>query len=187
VERRNAGASTVSGSLLRPNPYEVPRGPSVERGFGVLLVDDNPYHRVPIVRALTQQGHSVLYAADGASAEALCRTSGLEIDALVACADMKRMCGLELARRVGRLRPDVRVLLMWRSFAGPDEARRAYGRGYAVIEEPFTPEELCGRLLGLLTSPRGDARAELRLESKIILPAPGRTPPDGFQHTGPTA
>jgi DNA-binding response OmpR family regulator len=173
--------------LLRPSPPETALSLSVERGFGVLLVDDNPYHRIPIVRALTQQGHTVLYAADGASAEALCRTSGLEIDALVACADMKRMCGLELARRVGRMRPEVRVLLMWHRFEGPEEARRAYERNYAVIEEPFTPEELCGRLLGLLTSPRADTRAELGLESKTVLPARGRTPPDGFRHTGPTA
>lgn len=187
MESRNAGASTASGPLLRPNPYEEPRGASVERGFGVLLVDDNPYHRIPILRALTQQGHTVLYAADGASAEALCRTSGLEIDALVACADMKRMCGLELARRVGRMRPDVRVLLMWRPFAGPDEARRAYGRGYAVIEEPFTPDELCGRLLGLLASPRTEAHAELRLVGETVLPARGRSPHARFQHTDPIA
>jgi hypothetical protein len=69
---------------------------------------------------------------------------------------MKRMCGFELARRVVRMRPEVRVLLMWRRFAGPEEAFRAYDRGYAVIEEPFTPEELCRRLMGFLGSSRED-------------------------------
>jgi DNA-binding NtrC family response regulator len=67
---------------------------------------------------------------------------------------MKRMCGFELARRVGRMRPEVRVLLMWRHFEGPEEAHRAYEHGYAGIEEPFTPEQLCRRLTGLLASPR---------------------------------
>jgi two-component system cell cycle sensor histidine kinase/response regulator CckA len=127
--------------------------PAPQRSFGVLLVDDNSHHRIPLLHALRDQGHSVLHAADGVSGETLCRASQLEIDALVACADMKRMCGCELARRVVRMRPEVRVLLMWRHFAGPEEAHRAYARGYAVIEEPFTPEELCRRLTGLLALP----------------------------------
>ena len=129
----------------------------------------------------------MLYAADGASAEAIYRASGLEIDALVACADMKRMCGVELARRVRRTRPAVRVLLMWRPFAGSDEARRAYLRGYAVIEEPFTPDELCDRLLGLLATPRSEARAEPRLDGEPVLPARGRNALARFQHTDPIA
>jgi DNA-binding response OmpR family regulator len=148
------GASTASEPLLRPNPPEVSRRPVLGRGFTVLLVDDNHHHRIPLLRALREQGHNVLYAADGVSGDALCQASQLDIDALVACADMKRMCGFELARRVARMRPEVRVLLMWRHFEGPEEAHRAYERGYAGIEEPFTPEQLCRRLTGLLASPR---------------------------------
>jgi CheY-like chemotaxis protein len=148
------GASTASEPLLRPNPPEASRHAAVERGFTVLLVDDNHHHRIPLLRALREQGYSVLYAADAVSGDALCRASQLEIDALVACADMKRMCGFELARRVGRMRPEVRALLMWRHFERPEEAHRAYEHGYAGIEEPFTPEQLCRRLTGLLASPR---------------------------------
>jgi len=124
-----------------------------QRPFGVLLVDDNPHHRIPLLRALRDQGHRVLHAADGASGQTLCRASQLGIDALVARSHMRGMCGFELARRVVRMRPEVRVLLMWRHFAGPEEAHRAYGRDYAVIEEPFTPEELCRRLTGLVALP----------------------------------
>ena len=159
----HARATTVSEPLLRANPPEAFRHPALrlvgqpvvapQRPFSVLLVDDNPHHRIPLLRALRDQGHSVLHAADGASGETLCRASRLEIDALVASADMKRMCGFWLARRVVRMRPEVRVLLMWRHFEGPEEAHRAYERGYAVIEEPFTPEELCRRLTGLLALP----------------------------------
>jgi DNA-binding response OmpR family regulator len=96
----------------------------------------------------------VLHAADGVSGDALCQASQLEIDALVACADMRRMCGPELAHRVRRKRPEVRVLLMRHHCEGPVDERRDYERGYAGIEEPFTPEQLCGRLAGLLASPR---------------------------------
>jgi DNA-binding response OmpR family regulator len=126
----------------------------------VLLVDDSSHHCTPLLRALRDQKHVVLYAADGASGENLFQTSQLEIDALVACADMNRMCGFELARRLRRVRPGIRVLLMCRHFAGPDEARGAHERGYPVIEEPFTPEELCRRLMGLLASTSNDSSAE---------------------------
>jgi DNA-binding response OmpR family regulator len=128
-----------------------------QRRFSVLLVDDDHHHRTPLLRALRDQKHSVLHAADGASGEDLFQASQLEIDALVACADMNRMCGFELARRLRRVRPGIRVLLMCRHFAGPDEAHAARERGYPLIEEPFTPEELCRRLTGLLVSRRNDA------------------------------
>ena len=147
------GTSTEGEPLPPPNRPEVSRHPALGRGFRVLLVDDNPQHRIPLLRVLRDQGHSVLHAADGPSGEALCRASQFEIDALVASADMKRMCGFELALRVRRMRPEVRVLLMWRHFEGPEEADRASKRGYAVIEEPFTPWQLCRRLTDLLASP----------------------------------
>ncbi len=167
----HAGASAAGERVLQPRPppdvsrlpalrLAVPPNAAPQRPFSVLLVDDSSHHRTPLLRALRDQKHSVLYAADGASGENLFQTSRFEIDALVACADMNRMCGFELARRLRRVRPDIRVLLMCRHFAGPDEARGAHGRGYPLIEEPFTPEELCRRLMGLLTSQRNDSCAE---------------------------
>ena len=131
----------------------------------VLLVDDDPHRWIPLVRALREQGHRVLHAADGPSGESLCRASRFEIDALIAPTDMKRMCGCELAGRVVRMRSDVRVLLMWRRSGANEAAHRAHGRGYAVIEEPFTPEELCLRLKGVLGSASNDTFAALRLDT----------------------
>jgi len=155
--------SLTGGPVLRlmGKPMAVPQRP-----FRVLLTDDKHHHHIPLLRALREQGHCVLYAADGVSAETLCRTPQLEIDVLVACAEMKRMDGSELARRVVRMRPEVRGLFMWRHFVGPEVAHRVYEHGYAVIEEPFTPEELCRRLTGLLTFPRNEACADSRFEGK---------------------
>jgi DNA-binding response OmpR family regulator len=177
----HAGASAAGEPALQPRPprdlsrvpalhLAVPPKAAPQRPFSVLLVDDSSHHRTPLLRALRDQKHAVLYAADGASGENLFQTSQLEIDALVACADMNRMCGFELARRLRRARPEIRVLLMCRHFPGPDEARSAHERGYPVIEEPFTPEELCRRLTGLLASPRNDCCAEqLDGEDRLIL------------------
>jgi len=177
-----AGASAAGEPMLQqprppPDVYRlpalrlvVPPSAAPQRPFSVLLVDDDHHHRTPLLRALRDQKHTVLYAADGASGENLFQTSQLEIDALVACADMNRMCGFELAHRLRRVRPEIRALLMCRHFAGPDEARGARERGYPVIEEPFTSEELCRRLTGLLASPRNDSCAEsLDAEDRLTL------------------
>jgi CheY-like chemotaxis protein len=155
---------------------------ALDRGFRVLLVDDDPRRRVRLLRALRDQGHSVLHAADGPSGETLCRSSPLEINALVARADMKGMCGFELARRVGRVRREIRALLMWRHFERSDEAHLAYERGYAVIEEPFTPEELCRQVAELLASPRNDACTEPGLDSEDrLIPREDEVLAIGFQ------
>ena len=132
--------------LVEPPVTDAPRP------LTVLLVDDNHYHRIPLVRALRDQEYDVLYAASGPRGEELSRTWHQEIDALVVCADMKRMGGFELARRLRRARPEIGVLMMCRHSASPEDARIALERGFAVIEEPFTPEDLCRRLTGVLDS-----------------------------------
>jgi DNA-binding response OmpR family regulator len=155
----SAGSSIARPPLLWANASEVLRDLALARRHRVVLVDDNHHHRAPLLRALRAEGHSVLHAADGPSGELRCRESKLEIDALIVCADMKRMGGFELARRARLLCPEVRVLLMSR-LLGSEEAHRACDRGYAVIEEPFTAEQLCHRLTVLLGSPYKDAWTE---------------------------
>jgi hypothetical protein len=49
---------------------------------------------------------------------------------------------------------------------GSDEAHCARDRGYAVIEQPFTPEQLCERLTGLLGSPDTEAWTEPRSDGQ---------------------
>ena len=159
--------ATANSSFSLPTLRPSLRAPSLAGGF-VLLVDDDPYHRIPLRQALRDRGHRVRSAADAPSVESVCRTSPLEIDALVACADLRSMGGFELARRVIRMRPEVRVLLVWRRPAGVEEVRRAHEHGFEVIEEPFTPGELCYRLNGLLDSQHGDARPSPRLVGEVL-------------------
>src|SRR5258706_4908630 len=119
-----ANPSTLREPVLRPStPQEFwqpgrslvePPAPTARRPLTVLLVDDNHHHRIPLVRALREQKYNVLYAASGPRGEDLSRTSLDEIDALVICAEMKRMGGFELARRLRRARPEIGVLMMCR-------------------------------------------------------------------------
>jgi DNA-binding response OmpR family regulator len=124
------------------------------RPLTVLLVDDNHHHRIPLLRALRAQRYNVLYAADGARGEDLSRTSLREIDALIASAEMRRMSGFELARRVRSARPKIAVLLMCGSLASPDHAGNPFESGFPVIEEPFTPKQFTSRLAEVLSASR---------------------------------
>ena len=134
--------------LVEPPVTDAPRRRTV------LLVDDNHHHRIPLLRALRAEGYDVLYAADGPRGEDLSRTSVREIDALIACAEMRRMSGFELARRVRGARPEIAVLLMCRSSTSPDHADTAIERGIPLIEEPFSPEQLTRRLAEVLAASR---------------------------------
>jgi len=137
----------VSLQLVGPPVTHAPRRRTV------LLIDDNHQHRIPLLRALRAERYEVLYAADGARGEELFRTSLREIDALIACAAMRRMSGFELARRVRSARPEIAVLLMCRSQASPDRASSPFEPpGFPVIEEPFTPEQLTRRLAEVLSA-----------------------------------
>ena len=147
-----------------PLPLPIPRVNGVaspttatSSTFGVLLVDDNHHHRIPLVPALRMRGYRVLHAAGAESAEAICRTTRHPIHILVAREEMKRMDGADLARRLKLERPDIQILLM---------RSRHFGRGLtteeptasiekpdsALIQDPFTPAELCERVSGLLAS-----------------------------------
>ena len=129
------------------------------RPLTVLLVDDNHHHRIPLLRALRAERYNVLYAADGARGEDLFRTSLREIDALIACAEMRRMSGFELARRVRSARPEIAVLLMCRSFTSPEHADRPRA-WLSGDREPFTPEQLTRRLAEVLAASRSKDCAE---------------------------
>jgi CheY-like chemotaxis protein len=130
------------------------------RPFTVLLVDDNHHCRIPLLRALRAENYDVLYAADGVRGEDLCRTTFHEIDALIARAQMRRMSGFELARRVRRSRPEIAVLLMGSSFASRELAVTAQRRDFPLLEEPFTAEQLTLRLAEVLTVSRSNASAD---------------------------
>jgi DNA-binding response OmpR family regulator len=166
----HVGAATLSEPAIQPSTEAFRQLPlrlvepvtDAPRRRTVLLVDDNHHHRIPLLRALRAEGYDVLYAADGARGEDLSQTSFHEIDVLIATADMRRMSGHELARRVRGARPEIAVLLMCRSFTSAEHADSHLERGFSVIEEPFTPEHLTRRLVEVLAASRDDDRPESR-------------------------
>ena len=158
---RTSCAATVHEPVIQSIPEAVRQLPlrlvkplvaDAPRPLTVLLVDDNHHHRIPLLRALRAQRYNVLYAADGARGEDLSRTSLREIDALIASAEMRRMSGFELARRVRSARPEIAVLLMGRSSRSSEHADSPFENGFAMIEEPFTPKQLTSQLAEILAA-----------------------------------
>ena len=122
----------------KPQPRaELPGGSET-----LLVVEDETSVRRLAQRLLGSMGYRVLEAANGVEALQIFEANRDEIALVLSDIVMPQMGGLELAVRLQRLRPDVRVLFMTgfaqESFieGGPD------GRKTPVLLKPFTREQL---------------------------------------------
>jgi CheY-like chemotaxis protein len=118
----------------------------------VLIVDDEKNVISFLAEMLGLKGYSV-YAAEG-SREALEIGAGLEgpLDLLLSDVVMPYMNGRELAGRISRIRPEVRVLFM---SAYSDEIITSHGvvpAGVDLIRKPFRLEDLLATMERVLDS-----------------------------------
>ena len=111
----------------------------------VLVVDDEPPIREFAPRVLENAGYRVTTAGDGAEAIASVREHGAPA-LLLTDLKMPEMDGDELAARLRRATPDLKVLYLtgYRQtlFAQP---RHAVGRRKAFLEKPCSPAALLRR------------------------------------------
>jgi two-component system, cell cycle response regulator CpdR len=108
----------------------------------ILLAEDEDVLRNYITRALVQEGHDVVAAADGAEAlDRLTRDQG-QFELLLTDIRMPVMDGIALALSAARDHPDLTVLLMT-GFA--DQRERAHGLDaliHDVLTKPFSITEM---------------------------------------------
>ena len=103
----------------------------------VLVVDDEPGVRALARRILEGGGYGVVEAGDGA--EALKMIGGKErIDFLMADLDMPVMRGEEMAKKIRRLRPDLKVLYVTAHSEQLFKERPELIEGEAFLDKPFT-------------------------------------------------
>jgi signal transduction histidine kinase/CheY-like chemotaxis protein len=108
----------------------------------VLVVEDDARVRAFMVRSLRAAGHDILEAEGPAEAERIAREHSRRIDLLVSDVVMPVMDGVELAARLARLRPELRVLFV-SGYTDNDALRRgALPPGHAFLPKPFTEREL---------------------------------------------
>ena len=120
---------------------ELPRGRET-----VLLVEDATAVRSVIRRMLEQLGYTILDAADGQLAlEVASRHQG-PIDLVITDIVMPALGGRELAERLRRVRPDIRIL--YTSGYTDDAIVRSVVQDARVVfmQKPFTPEVLARRV-----------------------------------------
>jgi len=110
----------------------------------ILVAEDDDVIRDMVVRALSDDGHLLTAASDGAAAlDALNRRGG-DFDLLLTDVKMPVMDGIALALAAGRDHPDVAIVLMT-GFA--DQRERAHGLDalvHDVIAKPFTVDQIKG-------------------------------------------
>src|SRR5258708_5953677 len=127
IVRQSGGYISVDSELGRGTTVEIPLPrvldaahavrPRAESGSlpagneVVLLAEDEERVRSLAARVLGQQGYKVIEACDGQQALEIAERCGGEIHLLFSDIMMPRMNGLELAERLRRCRPGIKVLL----------------------------------------------------------------------------
>jgi len=126
----------------------------------VLLVEDESGVRKFLRTMLEKQGYTVLDAANAADALSLAAHNPERIDLLLTDVIMPGMNGPELAERLSRLRPGVKVLFMSGYTDRTIRLHDRLGDGAYFIQKPFTTNSLAQKVrevLGKSAAERGRA------------------------------
>jgi DNA-binding response OmpR family regulator len=133
----------------------LPSGPTLSAVATVLLAEDDIGIAQPLSRALQREGHEVVVVGDGHTA--LTRADQDEVDLLVLDLGLPGMDGLDVCRRLRRVRPDVPVLMLT---ARTDEVDFVVGLDAGAddyVAKPFRLAELLARVRALLRRSAPDA------------------------------
>ena len=120
------------------------------RSGTILLVEDSDVVRNVVAAMLESGGFTVLQATGGEEALALARRGDAPIDLLLTDVVMPEMSGVELADRLERERPDVRLLFMTGYAEEVVMKEGILGKGRECIGKPFTPEQIAKRVRKIL-------------------------------------
>ncbi len=152
-------AADAAAGDARPNdrPPEDLRGNET-----ILLVEDEDLVREMIGESLASYGYRVRVASSGSEAIGLCAVNGETIHLMLTDVVMPGMSGVELARRLAPLRPEMKVLFMsgYASNAILHEGILEPGVGF--LQKPFTTDSLARKVRQVL-----NARVALSVPSRL--------------------
>jgi nitrogen fixation negative regulator NifL len=139
---RVTGALGPSASLP---PAEAARGTGT-----ILLVEDDDQVRTLARGILRRSGYVILEASNAGEALLICEKEGPRIHLLLTDVVMPRMSGPELAERLGRSRPEMKILFMT---GYTDDSALRHGvvdPGVEILQKPFTPSSLTEKVRRVL-------------------------------------
>jgi signal transduction histidine kinase/ActR/RegA family two-component response regulator len=157
---------SLEGALPDQTMDPVALAPPVEAT--ILMAEDEPGVRAVTERMLRRGGYHVISASDGVEALARARAHPGTIHLLLTDVVMANMGGVELARKLERERPGLRVLYMsgyhWEPGRSPDHPASHID----YLEKPFTFESLMGKVAETLAGPGDSAPppAPVRVSTK---------------------
>ena len=144
-------------------PVELPTNlqqPAPRRGSEtVLLVEDEDGVRALMRQVLHRHGYNVLESRHGGEALLMCERHSGKIDLLLTDVVLEQMSGRELAERLLKVRPEMKVLYV-SGYA--DDAIVHHGvlnAGAAFLQKPFTTEALARKIRYVLDAPEQLAAA----------------------------
>jgi two-component system cell cycle sensor histidine kinase/response regulator CckA len=121
------------------------------RNATILVVEDSPAVRKMVCAMLTQSGYNCLEAGDGAEALRLLEAAE-DVQLVLTDVIMPNMDGPELAHRLSRIRPELRILFM--SGYVEDAVVRSIGRASSLfLPKPFTATTLMEKVRQALDRP----------------------------------
>ncbi|MGB2627495.1 MAG: ATP-binding protein [Candidatus Acidiferrum sp.] len=118
----------------------------------VLLVEDDESVCELVKSVLTSQGYSVLAARHPLDAEAICKSHPGPIQLLLTDVVMPEMTGPDLANRLTKLNPQLRVMFMSGYIDDSVVRQGIRDRGIAYLQKPFSPISLARKIRDVLDS-----------------------------------
>jgi PAS domain S-box-containing protein len=153
-EETVSASASLAGTAERVAPGGLPQRQTI------LLVEDARRVREVVREILAMNGYEVLEARHATEALELSERHAGPIHLMLTDVVMPQLSGHELARRLGPLRPEMRVLYM-SGYTDDDIVRHGVlGAGIAFIAKPFTPDALATKVRAVLSAPEGGSRAD---------------------------
>jgi DNA-binding NtrC family response regulator len=148
-------------------PKVVPIAPAAEASHKpatILLVEDEDALARMVATVLQASGYTVLYAATAERAHRIAQVYQEKIDLLLSDVILRGSTnGLELAKELSNIRPDMKLLFM----SGYSDAlnRADCNSNYLLLEKPFTNVELRRTVVEVLN---GTAYTDAGFEAGVI-------------------
>jgi PAS domain S-box-containing protein len=145
----------VNEKVEAPAAQAGPKEPEPRRQGTILIAEDEGSVRAFLRQLLSQQGYTVLSAVNGEEALDLATAYSGEINLLITDVVMPGMGGRELAERLSRERPVMRLLFI---SGYTDDAILHHGvldRETAFMNKPFAPASLLEKVRSLLSVTAG--------------------------------